>query len=186
MVAAFELSTTGPERGAANGEAHAHACRLRREERRKQLLLRIRCYAGPAVAHGDANMIRILLLDPHGDGALAGAGCVHRLDCIGDKVDQYLLQLDFHRLQRRGVLPFNQDRRAASLKFVLHQDQRFIDELVQADGFKRAFGLGKQVSRVLDDVAGALAVPDHPFGRAARGRKGPAVRGRASAAAFAH
>src|SRR5262249_28638574 len=151
----------GLDNGAADGQSHAGAIRLRREERIEDLV-QVRWEPYARIDDRNLQVITAVARRPERDFALA-VHLLHRLDAVHHQVQENLLQL--YAISHDGweiCRKLGTDRHAVSYGLAAHQHEDFSDDLV--DVHQLVFGPAflEQPAHAVDDFSGPGRVPDRP------------------------
>ena len=144
---------------AADGQTHAHAVWLGREEAVEQAVEVLRDDSRAAVLDGAAQCHGMRHGGPDGDPALCASRLLHGLYGVDDEVDNHLLELDAvsqHLRHSRSEVARYRD--AARLDFVMEKHKSSINEFVKRR--ERMFGRSpnRHPANAADNVCGTTCI----------------------------
>ncbi len=145
----------GLDDGPADGQADAHAVRLRGHEGLEELLGDLWGDAGSGIRH--AHLDQALGGErPRGDGQVAPGDILHGLDRVADQVEQDLLHLDPDRHHEGRVrVEVEADAHALLLGADEGEGARFLDQLGQALDVPLALAARHEIPQVPDHLPGS-------------------------------
>jgi hypothetical protein len=146
---------------AADRQPHADPIGLGRVERLEQPVEIRRIDPRAGIVDFDEHAVGIALAGGNRKLARSVSGAGHRLNGVDHQIHDHLLQLDtIRRNERQVVRKPRPEPDAAAFHFGLGQRNDLVDRLIDVRAVSVRRHLSYQPTNAIDDLAGAIAVPD--------------------------